>query len=66
MGPGNVYEYPEGELVLDIADGKTKQMIWRGTAKAALDSSLTSQKAVSTIREAARAMLENFPPPQSD
>ncbi len=50
----------EGTLLLDIADGKTKELVWRGwgVRRFTLDSEVTSAQ----IRESIRRLLNNFPP----
>ena len=42
QGPGHVaaYRFEEGTLILDFVGAKTKQLIWRGSAKAEIDSAI--------------------------
>lgn len=40
----------------------SKDLIWRGSAKAELDSTMTPEKAQKLINEAVQRILENFPP----
>lgn len=63
-GPGGVstYQYQEGYLILDFVDAKTKNLIWRGTAKAEVDNVNTPEKKVKLINEAVEKILEKFPP----
>jgi hypothetical protein len=37
-GPGNVYEYTEGTLIVDFIDPKTNQSFWRGTASTVVNT----------------------------
>jgi len=50
----------EGTLLLDIADAKTKELVWRGwgTRRFTLESEVTSAQ----IKESVRRLLRNFPP----
>lgn len=68
-GPGHtlatpaveVRDYAEGTLVLDFSDARTKQLFWRGVAKDAIRDVSTVR---ATIDEAARKLLESYPPPK--
>jgi len=60
------YEYTEGSLILDFVDAGTKKMIWRGTAKAALDDQSTPEEKALLISEAVQKILKNFPPPAAN
>ncbi len=50
----------EGTLLIDIADAKTKELVWRGwgTRRFTLESEVTSAQ----IRESVKRLLRNFPP----
>ena len=63
-GPGGVstYEYEEGSLILDFVDAKSKKMIWRGVAKAEIDSAKTPEKKDKLTNEAVHEILKIFPP----
>ena len=65
-GPGggvSTYQYEEGSLILDFIDPKTKNLIWRGSAKAEVDKSRTAEEREALINEAVQKILKNFPPP---
>lgn len=66
-GPGGVssFQYEEGSLILDFVDPQTKQLIWRGSAKAEVGDVRTVEKREALINEAVRKILQNFPPPAS-
>ena len=56
------YQYEEGSLILDFIDAKSKELIWRGLAKAVVDKIDTPEKAEKIINEAVLEILKNFPP----
>ena len=58
----DVYQYREGTLILDIVDANTNKLIWRGTARKALDPNPTPEQRTKTISEAVENILKNFPP----
>jgi hypothetical protein len=57
-----VREYEEGMLILDIVDGKSRELVWRGSAQAEIRSDVGPQKKEERIRRAAEKILEQFPP----
>jgi hypothetical protein len=57
-----VHDFDQGLLVLDIVDGDTNELMWRGTAKDAVDLSWSQQKKTAKITEAVQKMLSQFPP----
>jgi hypothetical protein len=59
------YQYEEGSLILDFVDTKSKKLIWRGSAKAQVNSVKTPEKREKLIAEAVQKILEKFPPPPS-
>jgi hypothetical protein len=59
-----VSTWDEGTLVLDVADGRTRAPLWRGTASRAIDYDLTPEERRARLREAVREVLANFPPPR--
>jgi hypothetical protein len=56
------YEYEEGTLAVDIADGQSKALVWRGLAQAELRKNFDPDKAEQRINEAVQRILEQFPP----
>ncbi|MHC4548249.1 MAG: DUF4136 domain-containing protein [Planctomycetota bacterium] len=67
MDPGTqpeVYErvYHLGTLILDVADGKTKGLIWRASAKGSVDLKAPLERRRRRTHEAVRKMLAHFPP----
>jgi len=65
MGGVSTFQYEEGSLILDFVDPQTKQLIWRGSAKAEVDDVRTPEKREALINEAVKKILKNFPPPSS-
>ena len=54
-----------GSLILDFVDAKSKELLWRGTAKALIDDAMPPEKREKLIKEAVQEILKNFPPPPS-
>ena len=54
--------YDEGTLILDVISPATKQLIWRGTAKAAVSGNRSPEEREARIREAVSMILDSFPP----
>jgi hypothetical protein len=67
MDPGGqpeVYEhvYHVGTLILDIAAGKGKDLVWRASARAIVEPNAPLEKGRRVTFEAIRKMLAKFPP----
>jgi hypothetical protein len=59
-----VVEYEAGTLVLDIVDGRTNRVIWRGWAQDTVERILNNEDRMARqIDEAVRRMLARFPRP---
>ncbi|HED18924.1 MAG TPA: DUF4136 domain-containing protein [Gammaproteobacteria bacterium] len=56
------YEYQEGTLIIDIADSKSKQLIWRGTGQEYLETKETPEKITADINQTVSGILSSFPP----
>ena len=56
------FEYQEGTLIIDIADSKNKQLIWRGTGQDYLDQRETPQEITQGINQTVTEILGGFPP----
>jgi len=63
-GPADVQvaTYEEGTLLLDVVDGKTNELLWRGAASTRIDPDRTPQERTALIRTAVERMLKDFPP----
>ena len=57
-----VATYEEGTLLLDVVDGDTNELIWRGAASTRIDPDRTPQERTALIRQAVEEMLAKFPP----
>lgn len=55
-------DYDAGSLVLDVADARSRRLVWRSAARAGLSSDNGPEERDARIREAVHRMLELFPP----
>jgi hypothetical protein len=62
MTTSTVSEIPVGTLVVDLVDGKKKDMIWRGTATDTLDTSASPETREKKLREVAAQLFAGYPP----
>jgi hypothetical protein len=53
-------DYKEGTLVIDMYDGKTKQLLWRGSAEGTLSEKAAKDE--NKLNKAVAKMLKDFPP----
>jgi hypothetical protein len=53
-------DYKEGTLVVDMYDGKTKQLIWRGSAEDTVSNK--PEKNEKNLEKSAAKMFKKFPP----
>ncbi len=61
----SVYQYEEGFLILDFVDAKSKNLIWRGVAKAEVQNVDTPEKRERIINGAVKVILKKYPPSSS-
>jgi len=54
--------YDEGTLLLDLLDGKTKTLIWRGTARGTVYEGSSPEDREQRIRDAVQQTLAVYPP----
>lgn len=59
VGGNNVESREQGTLMLDVIDGHSKRLVWRGWTSGWVSQSNYSEKAV---RQAVREILAKFPP----
>ena len=59
--PIRAYEYEEGTLTLDFVNFRTKELVFRGTARAVINPATTPQERKKKIDEAVSKILEKFP-----
>jgi hypothetical protein len=62
MTTSTVSQIPVGNLVVDLVDAGEKQLVWRGTASKALDSSATAADREKSTNEAVQKMFAGYPP----
>jgi len=63
-GRVDVYQYEEGTMIVDVVDARSKKLVWRGTAVAALSPQPTPEQTTQLINEAVSKLLKDFPPPR--
>lgn len=51
-----------GTLVIDMADAKKNQMVWRGVGEKEINTSANPEKRDKNIASAVKKILKNFPP----
>lgn len=54
--------HDQGSLIVDVITPKDKRLVWRGTARSAVDPELTPKERDAHIREAVKKILDEFPP----
>jgi hypothetical protein len=57
-----VTEYEEGTFIIDIVDGASNELVWRGTARGRLRDRKTPEERDKAVRETVAAVLKKFPP----
>ena len=55
-------EYQEGTLIIDILDGKSHELIWRGTGQDYVEDNQTPEEITQGINQAVEGIMESFPP----
>lgn len=58
----NVVDVPTGTLMVDMVDGASQQMVWRGIAQGTLHPNSTEEKSEQRINKAVAKLLKKFPP----
>lgn len=54
--------YLTGTLLIDVIDGASQKLVWRGTAAGEVDQGLTSEQRDERTRAIVRSILSHFPP----
>jgi hypothetical protein len=57
-----VSEYAEGTFILDIVDGASNELVWRGSAQGRLRDKKTPAEREKAVNETVAAVLKKFPP----
>lgn len=58
----DIQPYKEGDLLIDIVDGVSKQLVWQGSAAAEMDPGMTRKERDDRINHIVGAMFAHFPP----
>ncbi len=56
----NIYPYREGTLIIDLMDAKTSNLVWRGWAVSAIQSTYTAEQADRVIKAAVAKIFRKF------
>jgi hypothetical protein len=57
-----VRQYDEGTLVIDVADARDKEVVWRGLAVGRVRQQATPEQRTQAVNDAVAAILAKFPP----
>jgi len=58
----DVSTYTEGTLVVDIFDSKTKQLVWRGVARGAVEPGSSPEQQTARVNSVVAQMFQAYPP----
>ena len=61
-GVTTVTVIPEGTIVIDLVDAKTKSLVWRGVVKDEIDRDLYPEEREKKAIEIAKKLFADFPP----
>jgi hypothetical protein len=59
-------EITEGTMIIDLLDGQTKELVWRGMAENARRDDAPPEQLNKTIDDAIVKLFENYPPPKKN
>ena len=62
VSTAKVEQIPVGSLIVDLADAKQKELVWRGMATDTLNPEKSPEEKEKALREALAKMFENYPP----
>jgi hypothetical protein len=54
--------YDEGSIIVDVISPKDKRLVWRGTARGAIDPGLSPEEREKKVQEVVHEILAAFPP----
>jgi hypothetical protein len=57
-----VSEYAQGTFILDIVDGASNELVWRGSAEGRLKDRKSPEEREKAVNETVAAVLKKFPP----
>ncbi len=55
-------EVPVGTLVVDLVDARDKELVWRGTATSAIDTTASVEKREAAVQESVGKLFAAYPP----
>ncbi len=61
-GHQQTVEYEEGTLVIDIADAREQQLVWRGAAVGEVKEGLSAKELTKAVDKIVRKILSRYPP----
>jgi hypothetical protein len=61
-GGANITAVHSGQVVLDMYDSATKQLVWRGVISSAIDANAKPDKKQKHMDKAVAKLLSNYPP----
>jgi hypothetical protein len=53
---------PVGSMIIDLVDARTKELVWRGTASAELQTGLENEQREENLRKVLAGLFANYPP----
>ncbi len=60
----DVYQYQEGQMIIDLVEENGHNLVWRGTGKGVVDQSTRSPEEMQArINDVVAQILANYPPP---
>jgi len=60
----DVYQYQEGQMIIDLVQDQTHNLVWRGTGRGVVDQSTKSPEEMQArINDVVAQIMANFPPP---
>lgn len=55
-------EVPVGTLIVDLVDARDNELVWRGTATSAIDTTASVEKREAVVQEAVEKLFAAYPP----
>ena len=59
---GRVHSYDQGTLLIDVTDGSSNQLIWRGTSTQSVSQHSDPGKLTESVNETVEKTMRQFPP----
>ncbi len=60
----DVYQYQEGQMIIDLVEEQSHNLVWRGSGKGVVDSSPRSPEEMQArINDVVAQIMANYPPP---